>query len=158
MKEKDVRKVKQRSGIENEMNRNTFISPAHLISQGNRHPSIILTRKREEDSTTNLLHHVKSCDGQVADPSKIIASYVHGSTYNKAKLQYLISHWVFECHQPFSIIDDPPLQLIIKMLYAKVETPSQTMISCDVREIHTISKVHVGSYLQVCLNFISLQT
>ena len=126
----------------------------------NRNPSIILTRKREEDSTTNLVRHVKSCESQVVDPSKSIASYAQGSTYNKAQLRYLISRWVFECHRPFSIIDDPPLQRILKMLYAKVETPSSTTVSRDIKEIHTISKVHVGRFLQVCFSyhFLSLRT
>ena len=133
---------------------------AHSISRGNRNPSIVLTHKCEEDSTTNLVHHVKSCKGQVVDQSKSIANYAQGSTYTKAELRYLVSHWVFECHRPFSIIDDTPLQHILKMLYAKVETPSQTTLSWDVKEIHAISKVHVGRYLQVCLsyNFSFLQT
>lgn len=118
-----------------------------------RNPSIILTRKREEDSTTNLLRHVKSCDGQVVDESKSIARYAHGSSYSKAELRYLISLWVVQCHRPFAIIKDPPLQRIFKMLYAKVETPSEHTISRDVKEIHAISKVHVGKYLQVRLCF-----
>lgn len=126
---------------------------SHSISQGNRNPSIVLTRKREEDSTTNLVRHVKSCEGQVVDPSKSITNYAQGSTYNKAELRYLVSRWVFECHRPFSIIDDAPLQRILKMLYAKVETPSQTTLSRDVKEIHSISKVHVGRYLQVRLSY-----
>jgi len=74
--------------------------------------------------------------------------------YNKAELRYLISRWVFECHQPFTIINDAPLQSILKMLYAKVETPSKTMISRDVKEIHKISKVHIGKKLQVRLKII----
>jgi hypothetical protein len=85
------------------------------------------------------------------DPSKSIANYAQGSTYNKAELRYLVSRWVFECHRPFAIIDDAPLQRILKMLYAKVESPSPTTISRDVKEIRAISKVHVGNYLQVCL-------
>jgi hypothetical protein len=84
------------------------------------------------------------------DASKSIASYAQGSTYNKAELRYLILHWVFECHRPFVIIDDAPLQLILKMLYMKIETPSATTISRDMKEIHGISKVHVGKTLQVC--------
>jgi hypothetical protein len=133
---------------------------AHPISRGHRNPSIVLARKREEDSTTNLVRHVKSCEGQVVDPSKSIANYAQGSTYNKAELRYLVSRWVFECHRPFAIIDDAPLQSILKMLYAKVETPSQTTLSRDVKEIHGISKVHVGRYLQVRLSydFFFLQT
>jgi len=86
------------------------------------------------------------------DTSKDIANYAQGSTYSKAELQYLVSRWVFECHRPFAIIDDPPLQRILKMLYAKVKSPSQTMVSRDVKEIHGISKVHVGDFLQVCLS------
>ena len=118
-----------------------------------RNPSIILTQKRKEDSTTNLLRHVKSCEGQVIDKSKSIARYAHGSSYSKAELRYLISLWVFQCHRPFAIIEDVPLQRIFKMLYAKVETPSEKTISQDVKEIRTISKVHVGKVLQVHSRF-----
>lgn len=114
-----------------------------------RNPSIVLARKREEDSTTNLLRHVKSCEGQVVDASKSIANYAHGLMYSKAELHYLVSLWVFKCHWPFAIIDDEPLQWILWMLYAKVETPSATMISQDVKEIRSIAKVKVGKVLQV---------
>lgn len=111
-----------------------------------------MTRKREEDSTTNLVRHVKSCEGQVVDASKSITNYAQGSTYNKAELRYLVSRWVFECHRPFSIIDDEPLQRILKMLYGKVETPSPTTVSRDVKQIHKIAKGHVGKKLQVRLS------
>ena len=94
---------------------------AHSISWGNRNTSIILTCKCKEDSMTNLVRHIKTCKGQVVNPSKSIASYVHGSTYNKAELQYLISHWVFECHRLFAIINDPPLQCILKTHLQKLK-------------------------------------
>jgi len=45
--------------------------------QSDRNPSIVLTRKHEEDSTTNLVRHVKSCEGQVVNGSKSIANYAH---------------------------------------------------------------------------------
>jgi hypothetical protein len=92
-----------------------FISSFTHVSYSriDRNPSIVLTRKREEDSTTNLLRHVKSCEGQVVDASKSIANYAHGSMYSKAELHYLVSLWVFQCHQPFTIIDDEPLQRIL---------------------------------------------
>jgi hypothetical protein len=57
---------------------------------------------------------------------------------------------VFQCHQPFAIIEDVPLQWILKMLYVKVETPSEKTISRDIKEIYSISKVNVGKVLQVC--------
>jgi hypothetical protein len=119
-------------------------------SKTHRNPSIILTRKCEEDSTTNLLRHVKSCEGQVVNESQSIAHYAHGSSYSKAELRYLVSLWVFQCHWPFAIIEDVPLQWILKMLYVKVETPSEKTISRDIQEIHSISKVNVGKVLQVC--------
>ena len=103
----------------------------------------------------NLLRHIKSCEGQVVEASKSIANYAHGSTYSKVEIWYLVSLWVFQCHWPFTIIDDPPLQRILKMLYAKVKTPSSTTISRDVKEIHSISKVHVGKVLQVRVHFTS---
>lgn len=118
----------------------------------NRNPSIVLTCKCEEDSTTNLIRHVKSCKGQVVDDSNSIVNYAQGSTYNKAELWYLISRWVFECHRPFAIINNEPLQCIFKMLHVKVEMPSETMILWDVKEIHGISKVHVRKYFQVSHN------
>ena len=61
---------------------------------------------------------------------------------------------MFECHRPFAIVNDPLLQLILKMLYAKVETPSESTLSWDVKEIHNISQVHVGKKLQVHLKII----
>jgi len=102
---------------------------------------------------TNLLCHVKSCEGQVVEDSKSIVQYAHGSSYNKAELRYLISLWVVQCHRPFTIIEDAPLQRIFKMLYGKVEMPSEVMVSWDVREIHSVSKLCVGTVLQVCFRF-----
>ena len=101
-----------------------------------RNPSIILTRKREEDSTTNLLCHVKSCDSQIVDALKSIANYAQGSMYSKAELRYLMSRWVFKCHWPFAIINDKLLQRILKMLYVKVETPSQTTVLWEIGRAH----------------------
>jgi hypothetical protein len=112
-----------------------------------RNPSIVLTQKREEDSMMNLLHHVKSCEGQVVDESQSIARYAQGSSYSKAELRYLVTLWVFQCHRPFTIIKDVPLQWIFKMLNMKVETLSEKTTSWDVKEIHAISKVHVGKFL-----------
>ena len=59
-----------------------------------------------------------------------------------------------ECHWPFAIVNDLLLQLILKMLYAKVETLLESTLLQDVKEIHSISKVHVGKKLQVRLKII----
>ena len=122
-----------------------FNHPSH--SRIDRNLLIILTWKHEEDSTMNLLHHIKSCEDQVVEASKSIANYAHGSMYSKAELHYLVSLWVFQCHRPFTIINDKPLQWILWMLYTKVETPSVTMISQDIKEIHGILKIKVREVL-----------
>ena len=43
--------------------------------QMNRNPSILLAHKHKEDLKTNLVCHVKACEGQVVDPLKSIANY-----------------------------------------------------------------------------------
>ena len=112
-----------------------------------RSPSLVNVEKIQPQALSAMSNPVRA---------KLLMSpratnYAQGSTYNKAKLQYLISHWIFECHWPFAIIDnDVLLQLIFKMLYTKVEMPSATTISWDFKEIYPILKVYVGKILQVC--------
>ena len=68
--------------------------------------------------------------------------------YNKAEFRFLITLWVSQCHRPFSIITNPPLQRMLRMLYAKVDIPSPSTVSRDVKEAFKIAKRHVGTVLQ----------
>jgi len=108
-----------------------------------------VTRTRTDESTSNLNRHVKSCDQKATPPGQAITDFAHGSTYNKAEFWYLVSLWVTQCHRPFAIVEDPPLLQIFRMLYAKVDVPSATTVSRDVKEIFQLSKVNVGKVLQV---------
>jgi hypothetical protein len=56
--------------------------------------------------------------------------------------------WVTQCHRPFAIVDDPPLQRMFKMLYAKVEVPSASTVSRDVKEAFHVARKHVRGILQ----------
>ncbi len=113
-----------------------------------RHPNKSCTRLRTDASTTNLNKHVDKCDPPVASGNKSIAQYAAGSTYNKAEFRYLTTVWIARCHRPFAIIEDEPLQDMFKMLYAKVEVPSASTVSRDVKEVWAISKKEVASFLQ----------
>jgi hypothetical protein len=114
-----------------------------------RHPLIFCIRGRTDTSTTNLLRHVQSCEGNKAPDDQEITTFAHGSTYSAGEFRYLITLWVTQCHRPFKIIEDPPLQKIFRMLYAKVDIPSDTTISRDVKEAHAISKKNVIRVLKV---------
>ena len=46
-------------------------------------------------------------------------------------------------------MNDEPLQRMFHMLYAKVNIPSPTTLSCDVKEVHNLAKLNVAKVLQV---------
>jgi hypothetical protein len=108
-----------------------------------------VTRVRHDRSTSNLNRHVEKCSGKLAPAGQRINDFAHGSTYSKAEFRYLITLWVSLCHRPFTIVADPPLQRMLRMLYAKVDIPSPTTVSRDVKEVYRIAKKNVGSVLQV---------
>jgi hypothetical protein len=108
-----------------------------------------VTRVRHDRSTSNLNRHVEKCSAKLAPSGQRINEFAHGSTYNKAEFRYLITLWVSQCHRPFAIMADPPLQRMLRMLYAKVDIPSPSTVSRDVKEAFEIAKKHVGLALQV---------
>jgi hypothetical protein len=114
-----------------------------------------VTRVRHDRSTSNLNRHIEQCSSKVAPARQRISEFAHGSTYSKAELCYLITLWVSQCHCPFAIVNDPPLQRILQMLLAKIDIPSPSTVSRDVKEAFTIAKKHVGSVLQVCERVLS---
>lgn len=113
------------------------------------HPSMSILRARYEDSTTNLMRHVKNCDP--LKPSKQIVAYANGTTYSPARFRYLIAMWCARRHQPFIIVEDPELVEIFQMLYCRVNIPSHVMVSRDIQEIFEHCWVNVSLSLQVCL-------
>jgi hypothetical protein len=79
-------------------------------------------------STLNLKHHVSCYDGQVVSGGRI-NEFAHGLTYNKVEFRYLATLWVSQCHCPFAILDDCPLNRMFQMLYAKVNVLSTSTVS-----------------------------
>ena len=99
-------------------------------------------------SMGNLARHVAAYAGAVVSDNKSIASFAHGSTYTKHRFRFLIAKWIFHNHRPFAIIQDEELLQMLRMLYAKVDVPSPSTVSRDVREIFALTRKQVGKILQ----------
>lgn len=57
--------------------------------------------------------------------------------------------WCARRHRPFSIVSDPELQELFKMLYSRVTVPHPTTVSRDVTEMYILSKERVAKMLKV---------
>ncbi|THH16802.1 hypothetical protein EUX98_g9241 [Antrodiella citrinella] len=108
----------------------------------------VLTRARWDDSTSNLLRHVKDCSPTLPKAGQAINDFAHGSTYNKAQFRYLLSLWVARRHRPYAIVQDDELVQAFRMLYSRVEIPSAMTVSRDVQEIFKHAQIHVAKKLQ----------
>jgi hypothetical protein len=128
----------------------SYSIPFQLIISDPRNPSQTIIRVRSDDSTSNLNRHVTRCAGHLPQSGQAINDFAHGSTYTKAEFRYLSVVWVSQCHRPFAIVNDEPLQRMFRMLYAKVDIPSPTTLSRDVKEVHDLAKQNVAKVLQVC--------
>lgn len=115
-----------------------------------RSPSIKVTRVRHDDSTSNLVRHVKACDGgMIGTGSGSITAFAQGSTYTPHKLRMKLAIWVARRHRPFAIVEDDELRDIFTDLNNKVEVPSRFTVSRDVKEIFDMSRVKVAAILKV---------
>jgi hypothetical protein len=114
-----------------------------------RNPSQVISRARHDDSTSNLVRHVRLCDCKPPAGSGTLTSFAHGSTYTPHKHRMKIALWVARRHRPFSIVEDPELIEIFTDLNNKVITPSRYTVSRDVKEIFLISRGKVSELLKV---------
>lgn len=114
-----------------------------------RSPSVAVTRARHDDSTSNLMRHVRWCDHTAEPGSGSITAFAQGSTYTRHKHRMKIALWVARRHRPFSIVEDPELLDIFTDLNNKVVTPSRYTVSRDVKEIFQLSRKKVSELLKV---------
>lgn len=89
-----------------------------------------------------------SCSPPPPGTPGTITDYAMGTTYSPAVFHYLLTVWVTRGHCPFAIVEDEPLEQILRMLNSKVNIPSATTLSCDVKEVFVISKQAVLAYLK----------
>jgi hypothetical protein len=130
--------------------------PANLSFR--RSPSIKVTRVRHDDSTSNLVRHVKNCDGSALVGAGSLKEFAHGSSYTPHQFRMKLALWVARRHRPFAIVEDAELVDIFKDLNNKVEVPSRSTVSRDVKEIFDMSRKRVAAMLKVrTLLHLSLQ-
>lgn len=127
-----------------------FIIPSRSLS-------IKVTRVWHDDSTSNLVRHVKSCDGgTLGSGSGAISAFAQGSTYTAHKFRMKLALWVARRHRPFAIVEDDELVDIFTDLNNKVEVPSWFTVSRDVKEIFAMSRLRVSDILKVRARYFNL--
>ena len=97
----------------------------------------------------NLTRHVKACEPDKTAETELIEAYANGTQYSPVRVRFYVALWCARRHQPFQIVDDPELRMILKSLYAKVQLPSRATILHDVQDIHALSKEHVLEMFKV---------
>lgn len=102
-----------------------------------------------QESTGNLSRHVKACDPEDTPEAEIITAYASGVTYSASRLRFLVAMWVARRHHPFTIVDDPEFQEILRMLYPKIKLPSRVTVSRDVRDIFERTRERLKDKLKV---------
>jgi hypothetical protein len=98
---------------------------------------------------SNLICHVKNCDGGTLVRAGTLKESAHGSLYTPHNFQMKITLWVVCRHCPFAIVEDDELVEIFKDLNNKVVVPSRSTVSQDVVEIFQMSRKHVANMLKV---------
>ena len=98
-----------------------------------------------------MARFVKECEGEDTGQKqqKSISEFAHGSTYTPAGFRTKIAIWVARRHRPFAIIEDPELQELFRMLYARVKIPSRYTVARDMRLILEDSKARLILFLKV---------
>ncbi|KAI1787521.1 hypothetical protein LXA43DRAFT_857178, partial [Ganoderma leucocontextum] len=111
------------------------------------HPSIYLDRIAHEDSTSNLLRHVRTCEPPETPESETLTAFTAGATYSKAKFRFLLALWCTRRHRPFSVVEDPEFRRVIRMLYRRAEIPSRISVSRDIQHLLEHSRGHLIAQL-----------
>ena len=112
--------------------------------------SIKVTQGWADDSTSNLVHHIKACNGgMIGTSSGFITTFAQGSIYTPQKFHMKLTIWVVHHHKPFAIVKDDELIDIFMDLNNKVQVPSCFTVSQDVKEIFNISQGQIAAIIEV---------
>jgi hypothetical protein len=113
---------------------------------------VSVARARHDDSTSNLMRHVRECDHIAPAGSGSIIGFAQGSSYTPHKHRMKIALWVARHNRPFAIVEDRELLDIFYDLNSKVVTPSRYTVSRDVKEIFQMGRIKVAEILKVCIH------
>ncbi|KAH9848306.1 hypothetical protein C2E23DRAFT_739823 [Lenzites betulinus] len=114
-----------------------------------RYPSKHVDRADYEDSMSNPKWHVKACNPTDMAQADLITAYTHGVSYSLACLRYLLALWCARRHCPFCLVEDPELCVIFRMLYDKIDIPSQWTILRDICLLQTHAHNGVVAHFKV---------
>src|ERR1700761_5091696 len=95
-----------------------------------------------DSSTGNLTKHAKNCDPafNVSSSRNLsITDFAAGCTYRREDFRFLLNTWIVKNSHPYTTIDDKELQKAFKMLYGRVEIPSQRTVIRDSETLFTLS-------------------
>ncbi|KAG2015978.1 hypothetical protein CC2G_009195 [Coprinopsis cinerea AmutBmut pab1-1] len=113
-----------------------------------RNPSVEIQRRRYDDSTSNLVKHVKLCDPSKSVESEAIKVFAYGSSYHPAKHWVKLGIWVARRNRPFAIVEDPELREIFEDLNSAVQHVSRHTVPRDIIEIHNHTKDHIIKFFE----------
>lgn len=111
-----------------------------------------LTRNSGVSSTGNLNNHVKACslkDDLRSQQDLMDSTFARGSTYTWEKARTLIMLWIACRRRPYSIVEDPELLELIKMLHTRAEIPCCMTVSNDIRTLYQLSVTRIREQLKV---------
>jgi hypothetical protein len=106
-------------------------------------PSKYVTRSRTDESTSNLIRHVNTCDPPTSPAS--VASF---STYTVGRFRYLVATWSARRARPHFIIEDEELREIFTMLNSLVKIHSHQTVSRDISDMYHRSRLAIALHLQ----------
>ena len=95
-----------------------------------------------DETTSNLVRHVKTCN-----PSSVHASFPF-SAYSLGRFRYLVAAWSACRARPHVIIEDEELREILVMLYSVVEIHSHQTVARDISDMYERSRVVIACHLQ----------
>ena len=105
-------------------------------------PSKCITRHRLDETTSNLVRHVKTCEPSTSTHLPPFSSYAIG------RFRYLIAAWSARRARPHTIVEDEEFREILVMLYSAVEIHSHQTVARDITDMYTRSRIAIAHHLQ----------
>ena len=102
-----------------------------------------ITRSRIDESTSNLIRHVQTCDCSTSS-----SSLAPVSTFTVGRFRYLVAAWSARRARPHSIIEDEELREILTMLNSAVDAHSHQTVSRDISDMYHRSRTAIALHLQ----------
>lgn len=112
-------------------------------------------RKANDQSTGNLTKHANLCQPKASTGDvQVMRKFTGG--YSREGFRWLLLRWVIAKNRPYTIVQDPELGDIFRMLHSKVDIPCANTLALDIKYVHEFMKGKLIAVFKVCLLFLSL--